>query len=184
MSDYVTTTSLTGTCSCCGGGCPCAYLATILTGWASGQISNDVGFITVDPASVTSQLFTATDGVTSLVLSASRTFGFGQPPVIEVWGYLNLQSGSITTISWSASGTGGSGTSGSGSIYLCDGTLVETVSNNTGSALVFSALSTTGDYLVYFAGGQESLPLAGTVTATATITSDATLAVNSMAPCE
>jgi len=157
----------------------CADAAAVLT---SSKVSNCVGFDDVGNTSgLTSFSFSATDGGTSLSFAhdATGTALFSPTPAMQAWGGFNAGAGDVITVSWSASGTMGSGQSGTASIYDDTGTLVETVSNTTGANLVFSALPYTGRYSIKVTIGVALITnLFGSLSATASVSSSGSFSAN------
>jgi len=150
MADYVTSTSLTGTCSCCGGETPCECALLIppfsspYADYATAegvvsdplQVSNCIAYQAGDLTDLTS--FGATFDATTF--DADATWSTSVALFGPVWISFSGKSGAVLTIT---------NTSGATHLtvilYQCDGTIVDSWLDST-SAIATSGLPADGVY--------------------------------------
>jgi len=144
----------------------------------SDDVNGCIGFF--DGSHATTDTFSfGASGTSSLTLTETSS---GVLPnnwvALNAWGGFNGVSGDSISIAYTATGTGGTGKSGSAWLYDDTGALIETISSTTGTLTFSAPLAYTGRYTIRVQVSFEVLFLGGNITAAATISSSGTLTVN------
>lgn len=145
----------------------CADAATVLTD--AQQVSNCIGYCEGTP-----DTFTATDGGTSLSLTAAVT-GVVDPRY-SMWGGINAVAGATISAAFSYTNDHGSPTAGL-TVYDDTGTQIF-FGSAAGGTITSSALPYTGRYTIRLGGGRNDGVATDAFSVTGLVTSSGTMSVN------